>query len=270
MSGCYRIYYRKENSMGTSKDTYTLKQAHYDLMIFDLDGVITQSAGVHARAWKRMFDEYLSIRESRTGKQYEPFDIKQDYYTYVDGKPRYEGVESFLESRDIHLDYGSPDDSPETETICGLGNRKNEMFQEVLEQKGVKVYDTSIEFIRQLRDTGFKTAVVSSSKNCRKIVEKVGVQDLFDTMVDGIRSEKENLKGKPAPDIFLAAAHDLGVAPERAVVIEDALSGVEAGNTGNFGYVVGIDRGAGRHALEAHGADVVVSDLKEIHVEDTL
>jgi alpha,alpha-trehalase len=239
----------------------------YQAVILDLDGVITQTAHLHARSWQGMFDQYLQQHSTAGQKSLAPFDIDTDYRTYVDGKPRYDGVRSFLESRDIHLPQGTPDDSPDKETICGLGNRKNEIFLELIEAEGVDVYEDTVEKIHQWRSQGLKTAVVSSSRNCKPILENAGLLHLFDTKVDGVDSAQLDLEGKPAPDIFLEAADELGVKPQQAVAIEDAISGVKAGRAGNFGLVVGVDRqGNQRENLLAHGADRVVANLDELNL----
>ena len=220
----------------------------YQAFIFDLDGVVTDTADLHAKAWKRMFDDYLQARADRDGTQYEPFDARDDYLAYVDGKPRYDGVTDFLKSRDIRLPRGRPDDAPDTETVCGLGNRKNDLFNELLSGGDVRVYETTVSLIRSLREVGIKTAIVSSSKNCRNILKVAGLEALFDVRVDGIDSERIGLEGKPAPDIFLEAAEELGVAPKDAVVVEDAQAGVRAGKDGGFGCVLGVNR---THQAEA-------------------
>ncbi len=236
-------------------------------VIFDLDGVVTDTAEAHARAWKQMFDEYLETLGQREGKPYRPFDREEDYLRYVDGKPRYDGVRSFLESRGIELDTGSPDDPPRRETICGLGNQKNEIYQEFIDMGLVKVFPAAVQLIRQLKSMKIKTAVVSSSKNCQKVLAAADIEDLFDVRVDGKASAELGLAGKPAPDIFLKAAEELSVSPEQAVVVEDAIAGVEAGRRGGFGFVIGVDStGRGRN-LEEHGADRVVGDLSEIDVD---
>jgi alpha,alpha-trehalase len=239
----------------------------YDAVLFDLDGVVTKTAKVHAAAWKRMFDEFLERRAASSGDSWKPFDIGADYRRYVDGKPRYEGVKSFLASRGIELPYGQPDDTPDKETICGLGNRKNQFFRNELRRKGVEPYEHAVDFIRRLRKYGFKTAVVSSSKNCAAVVETAHLTDLFDAKVDGLDSEKLELKGKPAPDIFLEAARRLEVDPARAIVVEDAISGVQAGRRGRFGYVIGVDRVGHAEALLENGADRVVRDFAKITLE---
>jgi beta-phosphoglucomutase family hydrolase len=232
--------------------------------LFDLDGVLTQTAKVHAAAWKTMFDEYLRERAQDRGEQFREFDAVGDYDEYVDGKPRYDGVRSFLASRDIDLPQGSPSDPPDTETIDGLGNRKNELVLELIHRDGVQPYEGSVRFVNAVRDAGLRRAVVSSSTNCRDVLEAAGILDLFEEIVDGVVAEREHLAGKPAPDTFLAAARKLGVAPANAAVFEDALAGVEAGRAGSFGLVVGVDRVGQADALKQHGADVVVKDLAEL------
>jgi beta-phosphoglucomutase family hydrolase len=232
--------------------------------LFDLDGVLTQTAKVHAAAWKQMFDEYLQCRADREGEPFVPFDAGEDYNEYVDGKPRYEGVRSFLESRGIELPDGSPDDPPSAETIDGLGNRKNELVLELIERDGVDAYEGSVRYVRAAREAGLRRAVVSSSTNCRDVLEAAGMVDLFEEIVDGNVARDERLRGKPAPDTFLAGARKLGLEPAQAVVFEDAVAGVEAGRAGRFGFVVGVDRVSHAEALRARGADVVVEDLAEL------
>jgi beta-phosphoglucomutase family hydrolase len=232
--------------------------------LFDLDGVLTQTAKVHAAAWKQMFDEYLRDRAKRTGDEFVPFDIGDDYNEYVDGKPRYEGVRSFLESRGIDLPDGTPDDPPSAETIDGLGNRKNELVLELIRRDGVEAYEGSVRYVEAAREAGLRRAVVSSSTNCRDVLEAAGMIDLFEEIVDGTVAREERLKGKPAPDTFLAGARKLGLEAKAAAVFEDATAGVEAGRAGGFGHVVGVDRVGHADALRAHGADVVVKDLAEL------
>jgi len=251
----------------TTKDS-PISRSLYDACIFDLDGVVTTTARLHAESWKELFDAYLQERSS-DGK-FEPFDIEADYLTYVDGKPRYQGVKSFLESRDIHLHFGTVDDAPEQETICGLGNRKNEIFVKSIKEKGVDVYDSSIDFLFQLRSRGFKTAVVSSSKNCLTVLDAANISQLFDIRVDGIDIEHLDLKGKPNPDAFLESTRLLNVQPSRCVLLEDAISGVQAGRNGDFGLVVGVNRGRDAADLEQAGADLVVDDLSELNLNDDL
>lgn len=232
--------------------------------LFDLDGVLTQTALVHAAAWKEMFDAFLRARAARTGEKFVPFDPIADYDTYVDGKPRYDGVRSFLASRRIELPEGDRSDPPSAETVFGLGNRKNELVLALLKRDGVKAYEGSVRYVRAVRDAGLRRAVVSASANCREVLQAAGIEDLFEVRIDGIVVEREHLKGKPAPDTFLAAAEKLGAKPAEAAVFEDALAGVEAGRAGHFGFVVGVDRTGQREALLAHGADIVVSDLAEL------
>ncbi|MFA7095189.1 MAG: beta-phosphoglucomutase family hydrolase [Gammaproteobacteria bacterium] len=253
--------------MAAKSASVTIARDAYDAVIFDLDGVITRTAKTHAAAWKAMFDEYLQRHAAAHGEPFRPFDMDHDYRRYVDGKPRYDGVASFLASRGIHLPHGSPDDPPQKETVCGLGNRKNELFLQMVAQGGVEVYPSTVDLIRDLRAGGFKTAVVSSSKNTATILDAVRMNDLFDARVDGADAAHLGLKGKPAPDTFLEAATRLRIDPGRAVVVEDAISGVQAGRQGQFKCVIGVDRTGHPEALEAAGASVVVSDLAEVAVE---
>lgn len=230
----------------------------YDAALFDLDGVITPTAIVHMRAWSEMFNAYLTSRGIT-----EPY-TDEDYFAHVDGKPRYDGVRTFLASRGITLPEGEPTDAPGTETVCGLGNGKNDAFRTVLERDGVEPYSGSVQLLDHLAAIGTKVAVVSSSQNARPVLTSAGLVDRFPVIVDGVVAKADGLPGKPAPDTFLAAAERLGVPRERAVVLEDAESGVAAGRAGDFGLVVGVDRGAGVERLTACGADVVVSDLAEL------
>jgi beta-phosphoglucomutase family hydrolase len=232
--------------------------------LFDLDGVLTSTAEIHASAWKRMFDEYLRRRADARGEPFRPFDIASDYRLYVDGRPRYEGVRQFLDSRGIKLPKGTPDSPPDEESVCGLGNRKDTLVHEAIDAGRVQSFPGSIEFARLVRRQGMKTAVVTSSRNCTVVLKAAGIDDLFDTQVDGRTIEDEGLPGKPAPDSFLRAAERLGVAPARAVVIEDAIAGVQAGRDGKFGLVVGVDRHGDADALCRNGAHVVVNDLSEL------
>jgi beta-phosphoglucomutase family hydrolase len=227
--------------------------------LFDMDGVLTETATVHADAWKEMFDDFLRSRGAEP-----PFDEVRDYDEHVDGKPRYDGVRGFLASRGIELPEGDPSDPPDAETVCGLGNRKNELVQKLIRERGVKAYEGSVRFVRAVREAGLRTAVVSSSANTHEVLDAAGLADLFEAVVDGHSLDDRHLKGKPAPDTFLAAAADLGVPAEQAAVFEDALAGVEAGRAGGFGHVVGVDRSDEADALRAHGADVVVRDLAEL------
>jgi alpha,alpha-trehalase len=241
-----------------------VSRERFDAVLFDLDGVLTATARLHAACWKRMFDDYLAGRAAGSGEPLEPFEIATDYKRYVDGKLRYDGVQSFLRSRDIDLPWGGPDDPPDRETVCGLGNRKNELIGELLDREGVDTYETSIEWLRQLRRRGFATAVVSASKNCERVLEAAGIADLFDTRVDGVVAAATGLPGKPAPDTFLEGARRLGAEPARSIVVEDAVSGVQAGKAGGFGLVIGVDRAGNPDALRDGGADLVVEDLGEL------
>jgi alpha,alpha-trehalase len=255
---------QRRTNMKDPKIDVNIDKNQFDAVLFDLDGVVTQTAKVHAASWKQLFDKYLEQRSG--GKDWDPFDIATDYVRYVDGKPRYEGVKSFLESRGIDLPWGTPEDSPDEETICGLGNRKNSFFHEMLEKDGVTVYESATTLIAMLREKGFKTAVVTSSKNCVAVLEAAGLKDLFDARVDGTHIESEGLKGKPDPDIFLKAARELGTSPQRAVVFEDAESGVAAGKKGGFGLVIGVDRTGHGDELLRRGADRIVTDLSQVTV----
>ncbi|MDY6796605.1 MAG: trehalose-phosphatase [Actinomycetota bacterium] len=253
---------------GKNRCAITISRARFDALIFDLDGVITGTAEVHTAAWKRMFDQFLSERAG--GGDYRPFDSVSDYLEYVDGKPRFKGVESFLESRGIDLPYGTPDDAPDVETVCGLGNKKNRMFLKLIKDEGVEVYQSSLDLIENLRRRGYRIAVASSSKNCTEVLEAANATDLFEAQVDGIDIESLDLQGKPSPDMFLEAARRLDVDPGRSVVVEDAISGVQAGRAGGFGLVIGVNRGDQAEALLEEGADLVVDDLSEIDVEVTI
>jgi beta-phosphoglucomutase family hydrolase len=232
--------------------------------LFDLDGVLTDTATVHAAAWKQMFDEYLRKRAERTGEEFMPFDLAVDYGEYVDGKPRYDGVRSFLAARGIELPEGEDDDPPGAETVRGLGNRKNELVLRLIREQGVKAYEGSVRYLEAARDAGLRRAVVSSSANCRDILVAAGIEAFFEARIDGIVAEREGLKGKPAPDTFLAGARALGVGPGEAAVFEDALAGVAAGRAGGFACVVGVDRVGHADGLREHGATVVVNDLAEL------
>lgn len=241
---------------------------HFEAVIFDLDGVITKTAQVHSAAWKKMFDTYLQQRSERYGEPFREFSHQEDYLPYVDGKPRYQGVESFLISRGIELPFGTPDDPPEMETVCALGNRKNIAFNEVLEEQGVEVFGSTVSLIHDLKQRGIHIAVASSSKNCRSVLERAGLDSLFETRVDGEVSAELGLKGKPNPDIFTTASDRMGIGYDRSVVVEDAVSGVQAGKAGNFGLVIGIAREHNETELSRGGADLVVKDLSELTVND--
>jgi len=235
--------------------------------LFDLDGVVTDTASIHGRAWKRLFDGFLKRRAG--DGDFEPLKLPEDYLAHIDGKPRYEGVRDFLASRGIELPWGSVDDAPGEETVCALGNAKNDWFNEVLAKEGVPVFDRCVALIDRLRAHGHQTACVSSSKNCRPVLKTAGLFEHFDAIVDGTDLEREGMRGKPEPDTYVRAAERLGATPAEAAVFEDALSGVEAGRRGKFGLVVGVDRGAGAEALRAGGADRVVADAGDL-IDDPL
>ena len=241
-----------------------ITRERYDAVLLDLDGVITDTASIHAACWKQMFDEYLQKRATQRGEVFRSFDIATDYRLYVDGKPRFDGVRDFLISRGIQLPEGSMDDPPEAETVGGLGNRKNDLVNKIIEEKGVEPYEGSVKLIHQLRRQGFKIAVVTSSQNCTAVLKAAKLEDFFDVQVDGNMIHAQHLSGKPAPDTFLMAAKLLGIEPTRAVVIEDAISGVEAGSAGNFGLVIGVARKGNAEELRRHGAGLVVNDLSEL------
>lgn len=259
-----------------------IDRGRYDAVIFDLDGVVTQTAAVHAAAWKRLFDTYLAERAARTGASsagdpasgapggmpdpLRPFDLDADYARYVDGKPRYDGVRDFLASRGIELPLGDPSDPPGRETVCGLGNGKNAFFNAEVREHGVKTFPSTIEVIRQLHAAGIRTGLMSSSKNTAMVLDVTGTTDLFEVRVDGVVAAEVGLPGKPDPAMYLEAARRMGVDAARSVVVEDALSGVEAGRRGGFGLVIGVDRLGQAAALAEAGADVVVDDLAEVGV----
>lgn len=234
----------------------------YAAVLFDLDGVVTPTAEVHMRAWSAMFNEFLSSLADGTDPQ--PPYTDDDYFAYVDGKPRYEGVASFLAARGINLPMGDPNDAPDARTVCGLGNRKNDAFGQVLREEGVRPYPGSVAVLDHLAALQMPMAIVSSSRNAPDVLAAAGVTDYFSTVMHGGVATERGLPGKPAPDTFVAAAHDLGVEPAQSVVIEDAISGVEAGAAGAFGLVIGVDRGVGRAALTEAGANLVVADLEEL------
>jgi beta-phosphoglucomutase family hydrolase len=240
----------------------TVTPDKFDAVLFDLDGVITATARIHASAWKQAFDEILKKRAG--GESFEPFDRQSDYEDYVDGKPRYDGAQSFLESRHLNVPPGTANDPPGKGTVWGIANRKNKLFEEAVKKERVDVFEGTVAWIRQLRHEGIKTAVVSSSSHCEAILKNAAISNLFDARVDGHTTERLQLAGKPAPDTYLKAAEMLGVDAERAVVVEDALAGVEAGRSGGFGLVIGVDRKHDADDLKKHGADIVVKDLKEL------
>jgi beta-phosphoglucomutase family hydrolase len=237
-----------------------------DAAVFDLDGVVTFTARVHAAAWSNLFDTYLA--ETRIpGADHRPFS-QEDYHRYVDGRPRYDGVNTFLHSRGISLPYGMPSDSPDKQTVCGLGNRKEELFLEKLQEMGLAVDNSAVALIRTLREHGVQVGVASSSKNTSLVLEHAHLSDLFQAQVDGIVSERLHLKGKPQPDIFLTCLHQLGISdPVRAMVTEDAVAGVQAARAGGFGFVLGVDRGRNEAALHEAGADVVISSFASLSLE---
>jgi beta-phosphoglucomutase family hydrolase len=232
--------------------------------LFDLDGVLTQTAVVHDAAWARVFDEFLRERAERTGTPFVPFDPVHDYNEFVDGRPRADGVRTFLASRGITLPEGAPDDPASEQTVHGLGNRKNEVLLHVIRSQGVRAYEGSVRYVREARAAGLRTAVVSASANCADVLAAAGIADLIEVRVDGIVAAQRGLRGKPAPDTFLAAARDLGVDPTASAVFEDAVAGVEAGRAGGFGAVVGVDRVGHADELRANGASIVVRDLSEL------
>jgi beta-phosphoglucomutase family hydrolase len=245
-----------DNSLGDQ-----IRKKGLKALVLDLDGVITQTALVHARAWKRMFDAYLQERGEREGKAYAPLEIPSDYRQYIDGMARLDGVRNFLHARGIDLPEGNPADAPEKETMEGLGNRKNELFNKVLEQEGVEPYPDTVAWVKKQRAEGMRTAVISASKNCQAVLQAAGVEELFEVRVDGVEAAMLGLKGKPAPDVFLEAAQRLGVNPTETAIFEDAQSGVTAGKAGGFALVVGIDRGENQQALKDSGADLVISSF---------
>jgi beta-phosphoglucomutase family hydrolase len=232
--------------------------------LFNLDGVLTQTAKIHARAWKEMFDDFLRDSSRRTGGRFHAFDRPTDYDEYVDGKPRRDGVGSLRESRGIDIPMGSPSDPPDAETVHALGTRRNDVVLELIRQQGVEPYDGSVRFVEAARERGLDRGVVSSSTNCHDVLVAAGIDHLFEGRIDGVVAERENLAGKPAPDTFMAGARLFGAEPAHAAVFEDAPAGVEAGRVGNFGWVVGVDRSGQAKALRRRGADVVVQDLGEL------
>lgn len=232
--------------------------------LFDLDGVLTQTAKVHAAAWKEMFDGFLGDRARRSGEELVPFDAVREYVEYVDGRPRADGVRTFLAARKIELPEGNAEDPADVETVQGLGTRKNDLVLCFIQEQGVEPYEGSVRYLRAARDAGLRRAVVSSSANCQEVLEAAGIADLLEARVDGQVAEREGLRGKPAPDTFLAGARALGASPEQSAVFEDALSGVEAGRAGRSGTVIGVDRTGQAEALAARGATRVVADLDEL------
>ena len=246
----------------------TISRRDFDAVIFDTDGVITKTAVVHEAAWKRLFDAYLRERAARAGETFRPF-TDDDYLRCVDGMPRYDGVVCFLDSRGIALPYGDPSDPPDKETVCGLGNRKDEYFLRHIREHGVEAYPSSVAFIRALRAAGVKTGVFSASRNVIAVLEAANAADLFDARVDGIVAAELGLPGKPDPATLLETARRLGAPPERTAVVEDAIAGVEAGRAGGFRLVIGVNRSQEAGALLANGAAVEVADLSELAVTET-
>ncbi len=251
-----------------TRQPHAIDWSRFHAVLFDLDGVLTKTAVVHAHAWRQLFDAYLTGYTARTGTAVKPFDLDHDYRTYVDGKPRYEGVKSFLESRGLDLPWGAEDDGPDQETIYGLGNKKDRYFETQLREQGVIVFDSSVTFLRFVRARRMTTAVVSSSKHCKEVLKIAGLTSLFETRVDGVEIQRLRLRGKPAPDPFVEAARRLGVTPAQAMVIEDSQVGVESGRAGGFGLVIALDRHRQAETLRRQGADLVVDDLTELLPED--
>jgi beta-phosphoglucomutase family hydrolase len=240
----------------------------FDAVILDLDGVITDTARLHLSAWKALFDAYLRERARLRGEEFVPFSAESDYPAFVDGRPRYDGVRAFLQSRGIELAFGESSDLPNQETICGLGNGKDRLFVELLERQGADVFPETVAFIENVRNSDVSCAVGSSSRNCGRILDSVRLTDLFAAVVDGVTAATLNLPGKPSPAVFFECARLLGVSPARCVVIEDAISGVEAGRSGGFALTIGIDRGAGARELRLAGADIVLNDLNQVTAGD--
>jgi alpha,alpha-trehalase len=245
-----------------------LDRDRFDAVIFDLDGVVTQTAQVHAAAWKRTFDDYLEQCRQQGQPDSDPFDCQHDYRLYVDGKSRHDGIRSFLQARNMNLPQGDPDDAADRPTVCGLANRKNQSFLQELKRNGVQPYESTVRLLNTLRTHGFRLALISASENASAVLDAADLLDQFDTRVDGLETKRLSLQGKPAPDVFLEAARRLHVEPARAVVVEDAISGVQAGRAGGFACVLGVDRTGHPDELRANGADVVVSDLAEVSVEE--
>jgi len=250
-------------------ENHTITRNLFDAVLFDLDGVLTDTSRVHAACWKKMFDEFLRKRAESRGEEFQPFLITEDYHLYVDGRLRSDGVREFLQSRNIILPEGDHDAPPDSETVFGLGNRKNDMVTAQMETEGIDVYSDAVAWVRLLRDQGFKTAVVSASSNCTTVLISAKILDLFDTIVDGNVAADQGLAGKPSPETFLKAAEQLGVDPKRAVVVEDAISGIQAGRSGGFGLVIGVARKENAEALAESGADIVVKRFDEfLHRRD--
>ncbi|MDP8217412.1 MAG: HAD-IA family hydrolase [Candidatus Theseobacter exili] len=243
-----------------------MRKFNFDSVVFDMDGVITKTAVVHTRAWKTAFDDYLHFRENMYNEPFMEF-TDQDYLEYVDGRPRYQGVKCFLQSRNISISFGHPSDLPQKKTVCGIGNLKNRKFKEIIKRDGVEAYSSTVALAKDLKKKKIGIAVVTSSKNCKDVLSSAGIQRLFTIRIDGIVSSALGLKGKPAGDIFVTAANELGVLPERSVVVEDAKTGVQAGRNGGFGLVIGVARQDNESELLENGADVVVKDLEEVSID---
>lgn len=241
-----------------------ITRKNFDAVLFDLDGVLTSTAKLHAAAWKQTFDTLLRRRAETRNESFVPFDIGDDYRKCVDGKPRFDGVQSFLISRGIDLPYGAPPDPPTAETVCGVGNQKNDLVSQIMVREGVAAYPGSVKAVKYLREKGYKTAVVSSSENCAAVLKAAAIESLFDVRVDGNIATRLTLAGKPEPDMFLAAARQLGVDAKRSIVVEDAIAGVQAGKRGGFGLVIGIARTGNADALQKEGANLVVTDLEDL------
>lgn len=246
----------------TPAEVFTAER--FDAVLFDLDGVLTSTARIHAACWKKMFDEFLRTRSRRTGEPFRPFDLETDYKLYVDGKPRYDGVRSFLASREIRLPEGTQASSQDEESVCGLGNLKDSLVKEAIHAGRVETYPRAIDFVRWIRRRGLRTAVVSSSRNCAEVLRAVHIEELFDIRLDGVEVDRLRLPGKPAPDTYVRAAQLLGASPSRAAILEDAIAGVQAGRAGGFGLVIGVDRGGSAEALRQNGADIVVTELDQL------
>ncbi|MCK5534696.1 HAD-IA family hydrolase, partial [bacterium] len=244
-----------------------MQKYSFDAVIFDLDGVVTKTALLHSEAWKETFDQYLQQRKNKNNKPFREFTHEDDYLPFVDGKPKYEGVKSFFQSRGINIPFGDPSDTADKNTICGVGNKKNILFRQLLKKRGAETYPSTIQFIKNLKESGIRVGVASSSRNCETILESVGLEKLFETRVDGVVSAQLKLKGKPEGDIFVKASRNLNAVPSKTVIVEDAISGIQAGRNGGFGLVLGVARNNNESELIENGADIVVSDLAKISME---
>jgi HAD superfamily hydrolase (TIGR01509 family) len=257
---------RRSGVTGVPSADVEIPIAEFRAALFDMDGVVTRTAVIHAAAWKQLFDEYFAQRRDRGDPEVAPFDIDEDYRAYVDGRPRYDGVEAFLASREITLPWGEPDDLPDRESICGLGNRKDAYFWERVRKQGVQAYESTVGLIEELRRLGCKVGIFSASRNAESVLRAAGVAKLFDKKVDGNDADAKGLRGKPDPAMLLALSALLGAEPARGIVFEDAIAGVQAGHSGGFGLVIGINRGSVAGTLLAHGADREVSDLAQVRL----